>query len=957
MKFLISLLLVFCVDRLAVRSQPVIPELLIETGVHTASVWGIASDSKSRFVVTASEDKSLRIWDNKTGRLLNTIRPFRGKGNQGKLFCVDITADSRLIVAAGQLNAQDETSEGLYVFDRQKGEVVLKIRNIPGRVFQVRFSPDGKYILAGLERGKGLFLIETNTGKLIGTDTNYAGDIYGVAFDRSGKFCVSTSLDGNLRLYKVTTFQQGPVAKVTVGDQPYSVSFSPLGNQLLVGCLSKPKVVLYPFVNGNIGEAKLLDVSNLSTTLGSHAAMTCFSADGKFVYASGNSRYRNENQIIRSWQSATGKFLEDELFTTSSTILQLAPTSAGRILFATAASQWGIHKPGEGVSFETSAGMINFSGQARTLGTDEDGNQLKFRIVNESYAESIFSLTDLRLTAASAQNIDFRIPSQPTTTLSNWQNSNTPLIKGAPALLESNEVAYSGVVTGDSRQVFIGTDRFIRSYQDAGQLNWKLSTPEVVWALNLSKDNKTLIAALGDGTMRWYRAGDGKELLALFVSPDQRRWIAWMPSGYYACSVGGEELLGWQLNRGEDKAADFFPASQFRETYYKPELVRLALGFGTGGGIVKPENIIDKIPPVVTILTPESGALIESKPIRIQYNVRSVLPVLKTSIKMNGRPVDSEVDIKQIGENFVAEFSLPDEDCEVSVLVKNRFGFSAPAVVRLKGKAETLIARGGEQAVKQGNNYLTTSLNKPSLHVLSIGVSTYQKPDLKLGFAAKDADDIHTVFRNQEGKMYRKVYSTILTEQNATRENILEALKKLQTNTKTQDVAIVFMAGHGYNDANDDFFYLPVEADQTKLKETSLFYEDIRQHLADIKGKVVFLIDACHSGNVWGKDSRKADMVRLANISSSPENGIVVLSSSSAAQSSFEMKKWGNGVFTKAVLEGLSGGAALLKEDYITVKELDVYVEKAVINLTEGLQRPTTVIPNAISNFPIVNLK
>ena len=31
------------------------------------------------------------------------------------------------------------------------------------------------------------------------------------------------------------------------------------------------------------------------------------------------------------------------------------------------------------------------------------------------------------------------------------------------------------------------------------------------------------------------------------------------PAGYYVASAGGEELIGWQVNRGDDQAPDFFP--------------------------------------------------------------------------------------------------------------------------------------------------------------------------------------------------------------------------------------------------------------------------------------------------------------------------------------------------------------------------------------------------------------
>ncbi len=70
---------------------------------------------------------------------------------------------------------------------------------------------------------------------------------------------------------------------------------------------------------------------------------------------------------------------------------------------------------------------------------------------------------------------------------------------------------------------------------------------------------------------------DGEELLAFFVEPQTRKWVAWTPTGYYMASAGGEDLIGWQLNRGWNQEADFFPASQFRAQYNRPDIVRLVL--------------------------------------------------------------------------------------------------------------------------------------------------------------------------------------------------------------------------------------------------------------------------------------------------------------------------------------------------------------------------------------------
>jgi hypothetical protein len=99
---------------------------------------------------------------------------------------------------------------------------------------------------------------------------------------------------------------------------------------------------------------------------------------------------------------------------------------------------------------------------------------------------------------------------------------------------------------------------------------WEKRTPGAVWGVNVSGDGRWVVAALGDGSVRWYRASDGQEQLALFVHGDHERWIAWTPTGYYDTSMGGENLVGWHVNRAFNQSADFFSVGRFRERFYQP---------------------------------------------------------------------------------------------------------------------------------------------------------------------------------------------------------------------------------------------------------------------------------------------------------------------------------------------------------------------------------------------------
>ena len=56
--------------------------------------------------------------------------------------------------------------------------------------------------------------------------------------------------------------------------------------------------------------------------------------------------------------------------------------------------------------------------------------------------------------------------------------------------------------------------------------------------------DRIVVAAHGDGTIRWYRADDGRELLALQEllnkgEPSKSNWVLWTPEGFYEATPGG----------------------------------------------------------------------------------------------------------------------------------------------------------------------------------------------------------------------------------------------------------------------------------------------------------------------------------------------------------------------------------------------------------------------------------
>jgi uncharacterized caspase-like protein len=87
--------------------------------------------------------------------------------------------------------------------------------------------------------------------------------------------------------------------------------------------------------------------------------------------------------------------------------------------------------------------------------------------------------------------------------------------------------------------------------------------------------------------------------------------------------------------------------------------------------------------------------------------------------------------------------------------------------------------------------------------------------------------------------------------------------------------------------------------------------DELRKSLQGLQGKVLWFLDTCHAGSA-GKRSPVDINVLVNTVTASENGGIVVFASSTGRQVSFESADFGNGAFTKAVVEGIDLGNAAL---------------------------------------------
>ena len=924
---------------------PTEPILRLEMEAHAAPIQRIDVDPSGRILITASYDKTARIWDLATGRLLKILRPPLGSDNEGHLYSCALSPDGKLAAVGGCTGYAWDESVCIYLFDLSSGMIIHRLTGLPNVVNHLAFSRDGLCLAAAFGRG-GIRIFNTSNWSLAFADSDYGEDSFGVEFSPKGNL-VTTCFDGFVRLYDPSGQL---VAKTNPpgGKKPYSASFSPDGTKVDVLRARDLGHVFSPNTKWATNDLSIVSWSN----------------DGQTLYA-GGAYVIQERCPIRCW-SDSGRGEYREWGTAKGGIIGLKSLPGGGVVFGTGGPAWGAIEPMGQIKPYQGPAMADYKGISDKFRLSGDGSKVEFGL--KAWGEELvrFNLKKGQLKEITGLDLGLVKPRTFSRILNvtEWENKYNPKLNNRPLELLDYEKSRSLALMPDNSGLLLGTVWFLRFYDNQGMEKWNVSAPSVAYAVNIAPNGKVCAAAFGDGTIRWYRVADGQELLALFPHKDKKRWVVWTPRGYYDCSPGAEELIGWHLNRGPDKEADFFPASRLREVSYRPDVVAKVLTTLDEDEAVKQANlesnrvlreadILQKLPPVVRIVSPHDGEQVSSSEMDIRYTLRSPSGEPVTSIRalVNGRPVAREqgtIRGNEEEQSRTLQLTIPARDCEISIIAENRYAASQPDTIRLRWNQ----ARTGEGAQDAA---------KPKLFVLAIGVSDHQDKELRLGYAAKDAQDFSRVMAKQEGLLYSETKVRLLTDRQATRDNILDGLDWIKSQTVQGDVAMIFLAGHGISDPEGEYFFLPGNVDLNKLRLTGLPFAVIKKTVAALAGRVLVFMDTCHAVNTPGAGREVADINLVVNELSSPEIGAVAFSSSSGKQFSLEDPSWGNGAFTKALLEVLTGRTGSLGTDFtkgtIFVSRVGRYLAERVKELTRNRQTPTTARPVTIPDFPVALVK
>ena len=201
------------------------------------------------------------------------------------------------------------------------------------------------------------------------------------------------------------------------------------------------------------------------------------------------------------------------------------------------------------------------------------------------------------------------------------------------------------------------------------------------------------------------------------------------------------------------------------------------------------------------------------------------------------------------------------------------------------------------------------------------GVSNYEGAENDLTQSTKDAKSLASLYKSKGATV------VLLTSRNATRANIIAAIRKVKGVATANDRIIFSYSGHGVENKICSYASSPAEM---------LSYDDLFRELDQCTAKnIVCYIDACYSGTA-------------VNSLRSNSRYIVFLSSRSSETSS-ENRLVGAGLLTNGITKGLRGKADSDGDKNVTVMELFKYIHKDV-QVHNKKQHPQLVTSKSLYN-------
>lgn len=926
------------------------PILKIETGYHAAIINKISLTRKNQ-LITVSDDKTGRLWSdiNEPDKVLRV--PI-GPHSEGALYAVASSPIKDMAVVGGSTGLNWDNTGVVYSFDLNSGEIIGRLPGIPGSIQVLNYSKNGQYLAIGTSTGL-VRVIDLATKSLANQNNDCPDSVTSIEYLNDNQF-LTACMDGNTRLYDAN-FQLIAIHQLAKKKRPWRMAISPNQLEVAIGTLDADEIEILTINN-------LTAVNILKPNRKLNGAFSSVVWANDSLLGAGTYGDKSGEKLIHSWNLKTGE--QSDFSVSKDSITDLLLHNNNELVYTTAEATIGKVLLNNLENIKQPRLIPDFRDAYQGIFTlSKDGTVLEIGKKQGGKQPFKFSFPERMLYENPQNDKSLYSPIIPKTA-TNWRNSLKPVLFGKPIELAENELSRAISGSENGQFVVLGSDYSLRLFKQE-QIFWNIPLQSPAWAVNLSRDGRFVVAALGDGTVHWFNLNDASEAMALFITADNR-WIAWTPEGYFDYSVElvqqpqesslkrglrpvrnyqrlPSNLIGYHINRGHKATPEFILSEQIQNNFYRPDLVfkkfQTLSGTTNNSGNENVKKILSNyVPPVLKSLawcdqencndidfTKRQTVNVNNPEIKLRYEIADQgSGIGDVILKRNGAAVAkrglrvSQTGSKQTTHEEKLLLEPGDNPISFTVFDENKF---------VQSKEDYNLTFHFEGLPKI----------KPSLYILSIGINSYQSTEInKLINAVNDASGINSLMQSQR-EHFKEIISKVLIEDQATRKNIEDNLKLIATDAKPDDRVIIFLAGHGVV-IDGHYYFLPYEiksSNNDEIKAKAISDNALSDLISNISTlQVAVLIDSCFAGSLASSDivtQRYQDATWTNSLGQN--TGRFFLAGSANNQEALDGIN-GHGVFTSVLIDALKGKADLEirgnKNKKVDVVELSEYAKQYV---------------------------
>lgn len=851
------------------------PRIVIDSKGHTARINNLHFSSDGNTIISVSEDKTIKVWNVETGKMIRKFESEMGDGPEGMFYTSDLSPDGKLLAVAG------------YKVSSEKENYVI--------------------------------VIDLENGKQFATAVGQSDIINSVSFSGNGNFLASGSADGTVNIYKVATGDLALATTLTVGTSVSSLSFNSRTQDLAVANDSRD-ILLFPLAGLNQGATKF-QPRILKHHKGAVNKVT-YSPDGLFLASSSTDNelalWRQDGTVVKDFGRQENTLTALAFSFDSKLLVGLDVRGLGsswaipggnrfsefkghdNAVFCTAFSRsltnyvvasagglnneiilWnpingvvirrikGFGNAVEGVAFHNGYELL-ISQEVSSKG--EPVYKTKFDFATLTMDRSVKQAPDPRKKSDIAQTsentialgkgkviqtdpnedgriLDFQAVQDGSVivasdfSLKMFDKSGLPLKEfiGHFGAVRTISVSSDGVYLASGsedqsvilwRLAEIGNaptlrqyfntpewDKFFKSlsYDSLSNVPTKKAWSDVI--NNLKKEGNKAYRNLEEALNTFPETV--LPFATLFLS-DDNEWVCWSRRGYFACSSNGGQYFGWHINHGIKKLADYYSADQYFDILFRPK------EFSKSIQQAKPVEVILKEAGERTFdlkkLYRPSAAFFDT---RVIIRSTDLLRFEKDKIYTQAKRLPLIVEVYD-GGGGVHELNIFQND---KLIINDKD-------VKTKGEGDKIVKTYEVEMVNEVNEFKVVVINhqkiesRPdfltieykgeilvtsTLHVLAIGINKYQNEAYNLNYAQPDAKSFVDKINEKGKRLFKNINEIEIYDEEATRENIMLAFKTVSSYAKPEDVFLFYYAGHGTidEDNNDEYYLVPTNI--TKL--------------------------------------------------------------------------------------------------------------------------------------------